>query len=206
MKLILENWRKYLNEGAGATVGQFIDYIQKINRDIAGQEAASSAANFGLGLTGYGQIQNAEQFMKALKVAIGYANSGELTNQDYSENPFLVYLDFDENYEKVVHPKVFEDFLNQLEEQLSGEGYSTSSPMPDIDILLELYIFQKYGVRLDGATEAGQEFDAYANIHSYVPSTGAKKLSKLVGKSVIDPLRKLDPHIYPRISGKKGNE
>ena len=169
MKLLMENWRQFLTESperyydnydpeaedesyttGAATVGAFIEFLQGVTSGQKLKGIGSDALEFSVGVVTGGYEKFVHMVAKAMH------SDKSIMKSDYKDNPYLSYLDFDPVYEQILHPRIFEEFLLELPSALGA--LDEESLMPDIDQLLEKWLLDKYGITLDGATHADEDF------------------------------------------------
>ena len=187
MKLLLENWREYLTEAKAPTVREYLKYIEDVLKKSGQEKFTKGMLTFGIGADEAGGfIQNLENIPDALGAILQDANEEDISNADFTNNPFLVYMDIWDPYEKVLRPKIIKDFLVQIGQQLKKEGYSLSSPMPDIDQLLELYVLERFEIEIDGAPHADDEWKGRDHFKEL---PGAAGITKRAAKSAYEDVK-----------------
>ena len=187
MKLLIENWREYLNEAKAPTVGEYLKYIEDVLKKSGQEKFTKGMLTFGIGADEAGGfIQNLENIPDALGAILQDANEDDISSTDFAKNPFLIYLDIWDPYEKVLRPEIIKAFLLQIGQQLKKEGYSLSSPMPDIDQLLELYVLERFEMEIDGAPHADDE---WKDRDHFKELPGAGGIAKRAAKSAISDIK-----------------
>ena len=161
-RLIREEIEKSISTDPTApTIEYFRSEIERINNRLTDQKGAGK---FGKALLGWSQVGNVLTTADAIKGYVVIADNinkqgFELTKQDYMDAPIIAYLDMDKKYENLIHPRVIDEFVRQLDAQFIKMGLVGSSHMPDIDMLLEDYIEDKFEVDIrGGVNHASKEY------------------------------------------------
>jgi len=157
MKNLMENWRGYLHEQSGATVGDLLDAVEII-RQAQSKEAARQkfkkiggiAARFGLGLVTAGlsevvaqagDVGEAVKDIFAVVADPATINSGKLKNQ-----PWIELLGIDDNFSRIVDDKIEKQILVDLISKYTGSlaQMNRNSPLPNFTNLVAKKLNRMY--------------------------------------------------------------
>lgn len=143
MKLIMENWNKYLLDEAAElqTVGQLKKLIQIHRAKEAGKEAGKMAAEKAIEQIPF--VSNVFSVWRGIKDTKEMLGKLYGAGDDFRTNTALDKLSIDDNVSKIVDDPIEIAFLNYLMKDYFAQA-DDNDPLPDLNVLLNQYLASNF--------------------------------------------------------------
>jgi hypothetical protein len=163
MKLIIENWRSFINEEVVPELPQTIttfgdlkkiikqvnDYYKAVELGKMTQDAAVTAVNGIINAITFGASGSTQaivsKVMKAKDLG-ALALATELPEEETIASPLLSMFNIDDDYSKILDDKIEKSFINYLQKLIVKIPDSTPIVQFDINAQLESFIKQKFNI------------------------------------------------------------
>jgi len=163
MKLIIENWRSFMNEEVEPEIPETIKtfgdlkkilkqvhiYYKaveagKIGKDVAISYIENLVSTLTGGASGFAKdiVSNVVKAKKLRNIAL----AAKLPEEETIASPLLSMFNIDDDYSKILDDKVEKSFINYLQEFITKISDDTPIANFDVNNILEMFLAKKFNI------------------------------------------------------------